>query len=67
MQVFLQNIIAYVPRRAREWIGDHFPTKRLEHTRYTAKLSAQVARGLLSQKSEGHGHGNDIMSRLGVP
>ncbi|KAG6898005.1 hypothetical protein C0992_007494 [Termitomyces sp. T32_za158] len=66
MQVFMQHIVAYVPKTVREWMGDHFPAKRLEHARYTAKLSAQVSRGLLARKSEERGHGNDIMSRLGL-
>ncbi|KAG5338977.1 hypothetical protein C0989_005438 [Termitomyces sp. Mn162] len=56
--------IGYVPRSIREWLGDHLPNKRLNHARYTAKLSAQTAKQLYAQKSEGRGHGKDIMSLL---
>ncbi|KAG6856749.1 hypothetical protein H0H87_001093 [Tephrocybe sp. NHM501043] len=48
----------------REIIGDYMPSRKLTHARYTAKLSVKVAKELYAQKSEGLGHGKDIMSLL---
>ncbi|KAG6865472.1 hypothetical protein C0991_002299 [Blastosporella zonata] len=64
--IFVQSFLGYIPMCIREVISDYMPAKKLKHARYTASLSVEVAEELYAQKSQGHGHGKDIMSLLGA-
>ncbi|RDB25147.1 hypothetical protein Hypma_007406 [Hypsizygus marmoreus] len=66
-QIFIQNFLAYIPDGIRAPFFDHLPNKKLTHARSTAKLATNVARELVSSKSQAllQGKGNkDIMSLL---
>lgn len=66
-QIFTQNIIAYIPARLTEFLGDNLPSKKLLHARETAKLSTAVGKDLVAQKMDAHLKGiekHDILSLL---
>ncbi|KAG6812980.1 hypothetical protein H0H93_013555, partial [Arthromyces matolae] len=63
-EIFVQNFFRYIPVSLREWVGDHIPSRKLAHARYTAKLSSEAAKDLWAKKSTGCGDGKDIMSLL---
>ncbi|KAG5653790.1 hypothetical protein H0H81_010460 [Sphagnurus paluster] len=66
-QIFTQNIIAYIPTRLTEFLGDNLPSKKLLHARETAKLSTAVGKDLVAQKMDAHLKGiekHDILSLL---
>lgn len=58
----------FIPSSILEFFANHAPVQKLEHARHTARVATDVARELVSSKSEAllQGEGNrDIMSLLG--
>ncbi|KAJ7935386.1 cytochrome P450 [Mycena leptocephala] len=61
------SLLQYLPRCIREFLVDYVPSQRLEHIRYTGKVTTTVARELVASKSAAllQGKGSrDIMSLL---
>ncbi|KAF7294059.1 PseudoU-synth-2 domain-containing protein [Mycena kentingensis (nom. inval.)] len=61
------SILQYIPRSIREFVVDNIPSSGLAHVRYTAKVTTDVARQLVADKSAAllQGKGSrDIMSLL---
>ena len=67
-EIFSQSMLAYIPTRVREFLGDHLPCHKLLYARTTAKVVTGVAKSLVDSRVHAvlQGKGNrDIMSLLG--
>lgn len=67
-EIFSQSMLAYIPTRIREFLGDHVPSHKLLCARTIAKLATSVAKSLVNSRADAllQGKGNrDIMSLLG--